>query len=396
MVENCNKYEATASATGYLYQCRYALYAGVLATAESPGLEISVERFDDVAFEKDGEPLTLIQTKHHVARKGNLTDASTDLWKTLRIWAERVASDAQAPYTTSFILMTTGATPNGSAASYLRAEGRDESKAMDLLIKAADLSTSQANMAGYVAFRALLPEARLSLLRAIRVLDNSPNVVDVRDELSHELRHAVAKEHLPLFVERLEGWWVNVVVRALAGVGPAAIPVTAIENKMDELREGFRRTALPIDYADQSPPGTIVAELDNRPFVRQLRLIAVGARRIELAIQDYYRAYEQRSRWAREELLVNGEIESYERELVEAWEPRFEAAKDELEEGCPDRAKVQAGQKVFTWAETEADFPLRTVRQRFLTHGSFQMLANRHAVGWHPDHAQHVPPDDDA
>jgi hypothetical protein len=390
-----NKYGATASATGYLYQCRYALYVGAQAIPENPNLEISIERFDDVAFEQAGEPVKLIQAKHHVAKKGNLTDASTDLWKTLRIWAERVDADLEAPFKTSFVLMTTGDAPNGSAASYLRARDRDEAAALELLVKVAETSKSETNKPAYVAFLNLLPEARLSLLRAITVLDGSPNVIDVHDDLTYELRHAVAKDHLPLFVERLEGWWFNVVVRALTGTGPASIPVTAIENKMDELRDGFRRDALPVDYADQIPSEAVVADLDKRPFVRQLRLISVGPRRVELAIRDYYRAYEQRSRWAREELLVNGEIESYERQLIEAWEPRFEATKDELEEGCPDAHKIQAGQKIFKWAETEADFPLRTVRQRFLTHGSFHILANRHVVGWHPDHAVHAPSDTD-
>lgn len=390
-----DKYEATAPATGYLYQCRYALYAGVQAIAENPNLEISVERFDDVAFEQGGEPVKLIQAKHHIAKKGNLTDASTDLWKTLRIWAERVAADLDAPFKTSFVLMTTGIAPEKSAASYLRARDRDEAKALDLLVKVADTSKSETNKAAYTAFLSLLPEAQLSLLRAITILDGSSNVIDVHDDLTHELRHVVSKDHRPLFVERLEGWWFNVVVRALTGAGPAPIPVTAIESKMDELREGFRRDALPIDYADQVPSEAVVAELDKRPFVRQLRLIAIGPRRVELAIRDYYRAYEQRSRWAREDLLVNGEIENYERELIEAWEPRFEAARDELEVGCPDEPKVQAGQRIFKWAETEADFPLRSVRQRFLTHGSFHILANRHVVGWHPEHALHAPSDAD-
>jgi len=44
--------------------------------------------------------------------------------------------------------------------------------------------------------------------------------------------------------------------------------------------------------------------------------------RVEYAIRDYYRASEQRSKWAREELLVDGELQSYERELVEAASPR--------------------------------------------------------------------------
>lgn len=395
MSSGVSKYEATASLTGYLFQCRFALFVGVCAIAETPNLEVSIERFDDVAFEQSGDPIQLIQAKHHVSKKGNLTDTSADLWKTLRIWAERVAQDVEIPFSTSFVLMTTGAAPDGSAAGYLRARDRDEERAHELLIKAATTSKSETNKRAYKAFLDLPQEGRLSLLRAIKVLDGSANIIDVYEELRHELLHAVAKEHLPLFLERLEGWWFGTVVSALTGTGLAAIPVTSIENKMDELRESFRRDSLPVDYADKAPSEAVVAELDKRPFVRQLRLIAIGAKRVEFAIRDYYRAYEQRSRWVREDLLVDGEIESYERKLVEAWEPRFEAAKDELEDGCPAANKVQAGQKIFGWAETEADFPLRTVRQRFLTVGSFHMLANRYAVGWHPDHVLHAQPDGD-
>jgi hypothetical protein len=71
-----NIHEASASATGYLFQCRYALLAGLQAIPDSPQLAISIEKFDDVAFESSGEPTQLIQTKHHVGKAGNLTDAS--------------------------------------------------------------------------------------------------------------------------------------------------------------------------------------------------------------------------------------------------------------------------------------------------------------------------------
>lgn len=91
-----------------------------------------------------------------------------------------------------------------------------------------------------------------------------------------------------------------------------------------------------------------------------------------------------------EDLLIDGELEVYERHLVEAWEPRFEGMKDELESGCPPTAKIDAGQKLYTWVETEADFPLRTVKERFLCHGSFHILANQCKVGWHPDYSNHI------
>ena len=40
------------------------------AIPDSPQLEISVEKFDDIAFEANGEPIQLIQTKHHVGKTG--------------------------------------------------------------------------------------------------------------------------------------------------------------------------------------------------------------------------------------------------------------------------------------------------------------------------------------
>jgi len=44
-----NPPEASASATGYLFQCCYALLAGLCALPESPQLSISIEKSDDIA-----------------------------------------------------------------------------------------------------------------------------------------------------------------------------------------------------------------------------------------------------------------------------------------------------------------------------------------------------------
>jgi hypothetical protein len=224
------------------------------------------------------------------------------------------------------------------------------------------------------------------LLKAILILDSSPNILDVRDEIEHELRRVAQRDHLDNFVERLEGWWFGIVIRALNGAGASSIRVLSIEARVDELREEFKRSSLPLDYKSATPPAAVIAELDKRPFVRQLRRIEIGAQRVEFAIRDYYRASEQRSRWAREDLLIDGELETYEQELIEAWEPRFAAMNDELTSTCPPEKRVRFGQNLFKWVELEANFPLRTLREKFLTHGSYHILANRYAVGWHPDY----------
>ncbi|HYW46999.1 MAG TPA: hypothetical protein VE959_29300 [Bryobacteraceae bacterium] len=104
MGEPDNTHGASASAMGYLFQCRFALLAGLRAVLDAPQLSISIEKFDDVAFETKGEPTELIQTKHHIAKTGDLTDASPDLWKTLSIWLKRVAEDIEAPFRMTFVL----------------------------------------------------------------------------------------------------------------------------------------------------------------------------------------------------------------------------------------------------------------------------------------------------
>ncbi|KTT69573.1 ABC-three component system protein [Sphingomonas sanguinis] len=379
-----NKFDATASMVGYLYQCRFALFKAIEATRDAPGADISIERFDDVAFEQNGDPVELIQTKHHLAGRGSLSDASTDLWKTLRVWAERIAADPATVLSSRFFLITTATAPSGSAASLLRGAGRDETEALALLEASAAASKSVTNAPAYQAFVALSSTLRFGLLKAMTVLDAAPDALDLQADIEAELHHAAKTQHVPALVERLEGWWFRQVIASLSVTGAPPIPVIAVDAKIEELRESFQRDALPVDFAELDVTKEILDEHDERLFVRQLRDIQVAPKRIEWAIRDYYRAFEQRSRWTRDDLLVDNELQRYERGLIEAWEPRFESACEECD-GRDDAGRISAGKQIYQWAERDADFPLRSVRQRFLTHGSFHILANRLALGWHPD-----------
>jgi hypothetical protein len=275
----------------------------------------------------------------------------------------------------------------------LRICDRDEKQADKRLLAAAAKSRNKDHEAAYSAYVALAEPVRFSLLRAVFILDGSSNIIDVREEIARELHHAAPRDQIDNLVERLEGWWFSAVIRALTAPVPTAIPVLAIEQRVDELREEFKRNALPVDFKTALPSRTVVADLDKRPFVKQLRKIEIGSARIEFAIRDFYRASEQRSRWVREDLLIDDELENYEQELIEAWEPRHAAMRDEAASPCSLDKKVALGQAVFKWVEQDANFPLRTVRERFLTHGSYHILANRYAVGWHPEFKGDEPSD---
>ena len=111
-------HQAFEQMLGYLYQVRYALY--LLLRNRELDCQISIEKFDDVAFSNDDIPIQLIQLKHHIQHQGSLTDASTDLWRTLKVWMDTVSKSPDILNETSFLIITTAAAPADSAASLLK------------------------------------------------------------------------------------------------------------------------------------------------------------------------------------------------------------------------------------------------------------------------------------
>src|SRR5690349_11478300 len=79
-------FSAQESGLGYLYQARYALWVLLDGPEE---LELALETLDDIVLGEEGTPRDLLQTKHN-SKPARLTDSSSQLWKTLRIWSSHV------------------------------------------------------------------------------------------------------------------------------------------------------------------------------------------------------------------------------------------------------------------------------------------------------------------
>jgi len=379
-------FSAADSLVGYLYQMRVALLWSLQRLPAGADFMVSVETLDDVTFEtKGGTPQELVQAKHHRNREANLTDASPDLWKSLRIWFQ-AAEKGQTIHGTRLCLLTTAQAAEGSAASRLRSANRDVPAALTALETTAQSSTNKDNNAAYTAFLKASSARRHALLDAVVVIDAAPTMAGTDQELRTVVFSAVERKHLESFLERLEGWWIRRVLRQLATSGDRIL-AEEIEAQMGDLREQFKQDALPIDddllefTLDEATHGAHAAST----FVRQIELAKASRKRIATAIQDYYRAFEQRSRWLREDLVLVGEVQQYERRLVEEWNLEFLAMQDEIGEAATEDAKVQAARSVLKWAEQRV-IPIRPrVNEPFVTRGSLHMLADEQRVGWHPD-----------
>jgi hypothetical protein len=376
-------FTAAPSALGYFYQVRYALV--VLLQPQNPESIISIEKLDDVAFEEDGEPIQLLQTKHHVTHTGSLTDSSTDLWKTIRVWAVSARSGLFDLDSVILSLVTTASAPADSAAALLRpGTGRDSLVALGKLRNAGEASTSVIVRQAFHEFQALSPVEQEKLVGCMRVLDMAPDIIGARQLLEDRLHYSTRPQFLSGLCERLEGWWFSRAVEHLKNPDLfKGIPQRLVQVQINDLADQFRLDNLPNDFPFPVNLDESDLSSDERVFVEQLKLVLVGNERIKRAISDYYRAFQQRSKWVREDLLLDRELEVYETRLVSEWEELFLRMKENL---ADEENHAVAGRNLYNnIIDMPRHIPIRpSFPDPFVMRGSFHILANSLKVGWHP------------
>ena len=381
-----SKFSAGPQALGYFFQSRRALLALLRADEDAA---IVIEGLDDIELRTGRRPSRLEQAKHHVSKQADLTDSSADLWKTIRIWSsksERLTPDTLRQLVLA--LVTTSQAPAGSVAQLLRDDAnRDIASAYRRLNDVAQTSDNAALAPAFNAFLGLPPDIRARMVGQIYVVDGAPDVLETEGEILRLIRYATHPEFAEKLYERLEGWWLARVVRQLLDRSGNPISLLSVHEKIAGIAEEYRADNLPIDFLD-ALPAVIDPDGDERGFVRQLRAITANKPRIERAIVDYYRAYEQRSRWLREDLLIDDDLSDYEARLIDEWDRVRLSVQDltELDES-DDNSCRRFGLTLLDWMETKADVQIRPrVTEGYVMRGSYHMLADedRPRVWWHP------------
>ena len=379
-----DKFTAAPSALGYLYQCRYALLLLLDRMQVDPNAEIAVERFDDISFEKHGTPEELIQMKHHLASAPDLSDTSSDIWTTLRVWSHAISNGTATVPGTIFTIITTATCAPASAAILLKdGKDRDVNRAHQLLLGAASKMKGKTLKPARDAFIALGAAKQRTLLEATHVIDQSATIIGVVANIRKAIGFPVPTARIPAFIERLEGWWFSQVIIRLAGVNPNPISAIALGLEMDDLRMSFSADSLPVDFRHAAPPADDAKA--DRLFVRQLQLIALDLKNINWAKVDFFRAFAQRSRWLRDDLLNLTQLDNYDRLLTEEWERKRDWINKEAESPAAESEVIKRAKQLY-WLLQEHCLPIRPkCVEPYVGRGSYQLLADRKLVGWHPN-----------
>lgn len=388
--DSASKFSAGAQALGYIYQLRYALYE-LMGLPETDG--IFIEKRDDLnSLTEDGDA-TLSSLKHK--KIGDVVnELSDDFWRSVRVWLAQYRKDGTAKSTAKFYLVTTAKVAEGTFVALLLAGAKPDGTIVELAVKALETSTSKLIGPIREDFKALSDTEQMDFFSRITIFDSSPRIGDLPDLIVKAHFKGIRREFRKQVFEHLEGWWFNQAVELIEERRAGPLMGTEVWDRLTTIADGYRDDNLPINFRGKRPPEGVDATTDQRLFVRQLRDIGLSTERIESAIIDYYRAFEQRSSWAREDVLMRGEVEDYEGQLVEEW-GRYRAVMMETAErnaidgDLTEAILIEAGREIYKWAEFgTGHIRIRErVTEGYVVRGGFHILANERPtpkVYWHP------------
>jgi len=379
-----SQYSAAEQGLGYIYQARFALMK-ILALPEDSSLLL--EKEDDVDFDDASGRKSLASLKHK-AVGDTVTDLSTDFWKSVRIWLVHYTANGRIGSDARFILFTTATVSEDSVLANFKVDAIDgEARALAV---ADPLAKSKGQLVSAVRDElANLTSNELNdFYSRITIADGALRITEIPDTIINQHLRTIRRESRPFLFERLEGWWMDQAIRLLAGERTMPITGYEVSDKLSAMAEEYRSDSLPITFRQRMPDDINVAN-DPRMFVEQLRALELSTARLQNAIIDYYRAFEQRSSWARENLLVSNEIEEYEDRLIDEWTRYKEAVFENITDNSEDAVCLAAGRELYRWAELETN-SLR-IRERvtepYVVRGTFHILANARPnphIHWHP------------
>ena len=382
------QHQAVEQMLGYVYQIYYALK--LLLDSDDDEDRVCVERFDDVSVSHTDGSFDYAQLKLHQKTAGDLSDYSVDFWKTLRVWIDAINNDHEVLTKTTFLLITTSSPAAGSAVKAMTDDTPNYDEIYRILKSVAESSTNETTAKARGTFLNLCQEDAITLLSHVQILNDAPNVEGVIASIKKIIKNGCRVGSEQQVYLRLIGWWNDLVVQGLSNDTPLFISKLELRRKLSSIISEYTEDNLPIDIPRDfsHEPATLGPQL----FEKQIELISHTESTLSHARRDYYRAYEQRSRWVRDCLINIDDLEAYDEKLTEEWERKYDSSSTELL-GLPmvEEKDLQKQGRALYNSVMDSSIHIRAkCTTPFVMRGSYQLLADRLAVGWHRDYIQRL------
>lgn len=234
-----SQFSAAEQGLGYIFQPRLAL---LHALEYDEDCLVYIERNDDVEFvEQDGR-ISLASLKHK-AEGDRLSDLSIDFWKSVRIWLATFKKTGRAASKAQFQLFSTAEI---SAGSFLEQFVENDPDGVNRALNAAAaLDRSRSELLAKVKDELgdLTAEEASDFYSRITIFPQTPRIEDIPSLISRRLI-TVRKESRAHLFQRLEGWWIDLVIQVLTGVRMEPIKVQELHDRLAVLADDYKIDSL--------------------------------------------------------------------------------------------------------------------------------------------------------
>lgn len=351
------------------------------------GAYVSMEHTDDVAIHTSAGAVIREQMKSALSQNP-LSDFAVDLWKTINIWLESVASGESDIETTWFRYYVTPTKSGGIAEALSKASTPEEAAAVTAAIRKVLGKKKPACLPYLQPFLDMDAEERAKLISRITIISVHDDPVEplrervglfMRPELIDDTCAALigmAKEEADSFIRRKE---------------PAVLSSEAFKTKAGAW---IRRVNWPMTLTSMVPVPTTEQVQDMfsvRPtFIRQLEFIDATDEERLRAVSDFLRSSADKSYWAEKGTIYEDSLNELDSNLIMR-QGAIAGMVGDLNEDKPAKTR---GRLVYRQC-IQLTLPLegQAVPGHFL-HGCLNDLADKIRLGWHPDYTSLLGQDD--
>lgn len=390
-----DSHNASSQALGYLYQVQCAL--SFLLDSEDEDIKVCIEKFDDISFHKNQNVTVQYQLKYH-SKDGNVTNSSVDFWRTLNVWIDTINADVTLLGSTKFYIITTQSIGKDSVVEKIKnLKSSDDKKISEIYddlkqIASNGIETSDSksqNYKYYSAFIKFQEKYAKNLIKSIVITPDFYKPSEVNEYILRRIKPFTLPKNERHVFETLTGWWYEKMISCLQNPQPTFVSFNDLRLKISTILSDLNEYTLPIDVTDKEITA-LASESNVQNILKQMELIKAGKAKINNAVQSYYRAYAQRSKWIKETLIYSDELDKYDEQLNREWKFQFDEITDELEDDSLEEQKVQAGKELYEKL-MDKDIPIRSnLNDNTISRGSYNGLSNELKVGWHPDYKKRI------
>ncbi|MDF1848285.1 MAG: hypothetical protein P1U69_13885 [Parvibaculaceae bacterium] len=344
--------------------------------------DVGLEHADDVSVHMpDGS--TVVEQCKSALTSNPVSDWAEDLWKTFHLWIDNANAGIYDAAKTQFQLYVTPIKTGKLVKQLSDLSSEEEIKALlgDIALHRKKLSSSTKTAEHLNAVFA----ADLQLV--IQIVQNFKLVSEDLDPLAPIYAHldpTVSKETMEKACRYGIGDAMNLIDKAVKSGSASVISAKEFRTTFRAFVNKYDATNVLHSLADQPDAAVVQDTLSSAPpFVQQLKFINADIETTTRAASDYLRASADRTGWAAAGEIFEDSVSEYNDTLTQ----RYGHVRSEMELTQSELDSANRGLLVYHRCCQIPPVPLqgRVVPGYFIV-GTFNDLADRSVIGWHPDY----------